>query len=103
MVRQFCYVVTCAAVVEAVRTRGYTVEPVYQADGTLHYYRVRDTTLGITSEQQAKQPTPGDLLAVPPRHVFVRMRPDPATYQLVHHAPSRKLYLQLWQQVGERA
>jgi hypothetical protein len=103
VVRQFRYRVPCAEVVAAVGARGYAVEPVYQADGTLHYYRVPDTTLGITSEAHDKRPTPGDLLAVPRRHVFVRMLPDPASYQLVHHAPSRKLYLQLWQQVGERA
>jgi hypothetical protein len=103
VVRQFRYVLACAEVVAAVRTRGYGVEPVYQPDGTLHYYRVPDTTLGITSEEQDKHPTPGDLLAVPRRHVFVRMLPDPARYELVHHAPSRKLYLQLWQETGERA
>jgi hypothetical protein len=103
VVRQFRYVVPCAEVVATVCGRGYTVEPVYQPTGALHFYRVRDTTLGITTEEQAKHPAPGDLLAVPPRHVFMRLRPNAATYQLVSHTPSRKLYLQLWQQTGERA
>jgi hypothetical protein len=103
VVRQFRYAVPCAEMVAAVRARGYAVEPVYLPDGELHYYCVPGTTLGITSEQRAKHPTSGDLLAVPRRHVFVRMLPDPARYELVHHAPSRKLYLQLWQEAGERA